>query len=72
MGGRKKFVLKNGKIKFKSSLRKHPHTHTFYPVDEFFYVNMIYYTVLSKCCSILHCKFVYMSIHVLFHILLSL
>ena len=37
-------ILKNDKAKFKTALRKHLNTHSFYYVNELFCVKMIYNT----------------------------
>ena len=44
-------ILKNEKAKFKATLRKYLHAHSFYSVNEFFilYVKMIYNTAFVKC-----------------------
>jgi len=65
-------ILKNDKAKFKAPLRQFLHTHTFYSVEEFLCAKMIYNTAFQSVCSILKCKFIYMCIHDLFHIPLSL
>jgi len=42
-------IFKNGKAKFKAALKKYLHIHSFYSVDEFLCVKMIYNTVFVKC-----------------------
>jgi len=62
--------LKNDKAKFKAALRKYLHTHSLYFVDDLSLVKMI--CNFLWCVCILHCKFVYLCVYDLFHILLSL
>jgi hypothetical protein len=55
-----------------SDLIKYQYKPSFYYVDEFLCVKMIYLRFLSNICSIVHRKFVYFYIYDLFRILLSL
>jgi len=60
-------ILKNDKAKFKATLRKYPHTHSFYSVYEFVWVKMIY-NIFLKMCLVFYTVTLYMCIYDLFHI----